>query len=168
MPRVFDKAITINVSVPIHPFQRHLDVRPEMFQEAEVASTLVICCRKHHEQRRGINASVIATEGDFTEVRHFALAHLVQNLSRLCLDRRLRFECLRRSQELQDSLRDPRTNPQHFKRRDDAVAPEYRAKPRNSGIRIVRLRIANRHHFNISGRAFNPIVEAIIGAGDEA
>src|SRR5438132_241806 len=77
MPRVFDKAITINVSVPIHPFQRHLDVRPEMFQEAEVASTLVICCRKHHEQRRGINASVIATEGDFTEVRHFADAAFI-------------------------------------------------------------------------------------------
>src|SRR5207245_9483966 len=136
MPRVFDKAITINVSVPIHPFQRHLDVRPEMFQEAEVASTLVICCRKHHEQRRGINASVIATEGDFTEVRNFALAHLVQNLSRLCLYRRLRFECLRRSQALQDYLRDPRTNPEHFKHWHHPVASEYRPKPRNAGLRI--------------------------------
>src|SRR5437660_11971032 len=99
MPRVFDKAITINVSVPIQPFQRHLDVRPEMSQEAEVSSTLVICCRKHREQRRGINASVIATESDFTEVRHLALGHLVQNLSRLCLDRRLRLQSLRRSEE---------------------------------------------------------------------
>src|SRR5437879_10357827 len=115
MPRVFDKAITINVSVPIHPFQRHLDVRPEMFQEAEVASTLVLCCRKHHEQRRGINASVKATEGDFTEVRHFALAHLVQNLSRRCLDRRLRLLCRRRSEELQISLRDRGYNAQHLK-----------------------------------------------------
>ena len=92
----------------------------------------------------------------------------MQNLPRLGVHGRLSFKRLRGGEELQDTFRDPGANPERLERCDDAVAPKHRAEPRDSSIWVMRLWVANRHHFNISRGAFNPIVETVIGAGDQA
>ena len=82
------------------------------------------------------DAAVIEAERDLTQRGHFAEPHFVENLAGFGVAIGIGIPGLRRGKKLQHAARDGRVDPQHHQRRDDAVAPERRRKPRNAGVRV--------------------------------
>ena len=80
---VFDEAVAVAVAVGLEPAQRRLDVRPELEHGGEIAGPLEVGAGEHDEERRGIDAAVVAAERHFAELGHLAEAHLVQDLAGL-------------------------------------------------------------------------------------
>ena len=82
-PRVFDEAVAVDVAVTVDPLERALDVGPDRLDQLSIAGALVVRAGEQDEQRRGVDAAVVAAERHFAEGGHFAAAHLVQNLAGL-------------------------------------------------------------------------------------
>src|SRR5439155_4986054 len=83
--RVFDKPIAVGVAVFIHPTQRRLNIWPQLLDQPAVTGAIVVCPGEHYEERCGVNRPVITAEGNLSQVRHLAVAQLVQNLAGLRL-----------------------------------------------------------------------------------
>ena len=83
LPLVLDEAVAVAVAVAVDPAQGGLDVGPERLDERPVAGALVVGAGQQDEQRRGIDAAVVAAEGHLLQRRHLAVAGLVQDLARL-------------------------------------------------------------------------------------
>ena len=165
---ILHEAGSIAIAVRVDPFQSALDVWPDLIHQRQIPGALEVGPRKHHEEWGGIDAAVIAPEGDFFRYRHFTAAHLVQDFSgfRVLLGYFLRG--LRFGQIFQDAFRHPRRGPEAFERGDDAVAAEHGAEPGHSGIRIRAFRIVFDEHPKVRRRAVEPRVETFAGSCDVA
>ena len=58
-------------------------MRPQAADEVEVAGALQVGAGQHQEERRRIDAAVVAAERHLAERRHLAAASLVQDLAGL-------------------------------------------------------------------------------------
>src|SRR5262245_3606567 len=86
---VFEKAVAIGISGAVDPGERGLDRGPQLHDDSVVAGALGIDAGEHDEERRRVDAAVVEAEGDLAQRRHLAFAHLMQNLSRLRVRRRV-------------------------------------------------------------------------------
>ena len=80
---VFDEAVAVAIPVAIDPSQRGFGIRPQRAHRLEIAGADEIFAEQQHEQRRCIDASVVASERHFAQIGHLAVAHLVQDLCRV-------------------------------------------------------------------------------------
>src|SRR2546423_3275099 len=142
MGSVFHEAVAIEIAIIVHPVEGGTNIRPYLLNESAIPGALVIGSREHDEQWRRIHGTVIFRKWNLVQVRHLAVAKLVQNLSWLGLILWINLDGLSTCQIFKYALGEFWLHPQHLHGRDDAVAAEYRAEPRNTCIRIIRLRIA--------------------------
>ena len=105
---IFDKAVAIGVAQPVDPAERRLDGRPQLRQGFLVAGALGIEAGKQHEQRRRVDAAVVLAKRHLVQRRHFPGAHLVQDLARLCIGKRIGLFRLIRGKAAQHAARDAR------------------------------------------------------------
>ncbi len=159
--RVLDEAVAVAVAVVVDPVERALDVRPDVSEELAVARAVPILAGEHHEERRRVDAAVVAAERHFAHARHLAVAHLVDDLARLRLLRLVHAVGLRRGEELEHAARDAGVDPQRLECGDDAVAAEWSAEPRHSGVRIRPILRVCDEHAQVGGRASHPLVEPL-------
>ena len=159
LPRVGDEAVGVARRARVEPGERPLDVRPDRLDEGEVRGALVVSARQRDEQRRRVDAAVVAPEGYLAERGHLALARLVENLARLGVLRGIGLGRLRLGQEREHPAGERRVDPQALERRDEPVAPEGRAVPRDAGVRVRPLGHVGRHHVDVGERAVEPLVE---------
>jgi hypothetical protein len=141
-------------------------VRPEALDELAVAGALEVLAGQHHEQRRRVDASIVAAERDLVQRRHLALPGLVQDLPGLGVLLRRDGVGLRRGEEAKHPARERRMDREHLHRGDDAVAAERRAEPRDAGVRIGALRRVGHQHPQVGRRARDPRVERLVRRGD--
>ena len=92
----------------------------------------------------------------------------MQNFSRFSFDIGIEFPGLRGSQKFQNAFGDPGAHPKHFERGNDPIAAKNRTKPGDTSVRITHFRVTKCHHFNICHGTLDPVIEAIVGAGDQA
>src|SRR5438128_1290889 len=80
---VVDEAVVIRIAPGLDPFQRALEVWPQLLDERLVAGVTEVRTGQHDEQRRRVDAAVVMAEGNLAERRHLAAPGLVQDLPRL-------------------------------------------------------------------------------------
>ena len=124
----------------------------------EVARAIEVAARQHHEERRGVHAAVVAAERDLAERGHLAAPGLVQDLARLGVAGRIGPRRLGRGQRHQHAARDGRIRPEQRERREDPVAAEDRAEPRDPRVRIRAVRRLGDHHREVRTRPLEPLV----------
>ena len=163
---IFDEIVAVGVGRPIDPAERRLDRRPQFLQRGEVAGAVEIKSRERDEQRRCVDAAVVALERDLAQRRHLAAAHLVHDLAGLRVVRRVDDGGLGRGKPAQHAARHARIEPQHFDRGDDAVAAERRRIPGDAGVGIRPLRRLGYQHVKIGHRAAQHFVEHVVRRGD--
>ena len=133
---VLHKAIAIEISRTINPLQRTLDIRPDLCDEGLIARPFVIGSGQHNEQRRRVDAAVVAAERNLIEGRHFSLACLMQNFANLGILLREHLPRLGRRQIGQHTPGDAWIDPQKFECGDEAVAAERGAEPWDPGVGV--------------------------------
>ena len=136
--------------------------------ERAVAGARVVRAGEHDEQRRRVDAAVVASERHLAEARHLAAARLVQDLARARRPAPGRRRRLGRGQVREHAARQLRIDPQELQRGDDAVAAERRAEPGHAGVRIRAVRRGRGQHADVGGRATHPLIEALARALDAA
>ena len=80
---VFNKAIPVAIAITIHPQQGSLDIRPNALDEPNIIRPLQVGAGEDYEQRRSVDASVVARERHLAQCRHFAVPGFVKNLAGL-------------------------------------------------------------------------------------
>ena len=83
--RVLDEAVAIGIAGPVDPLERAHDRRPNFVEELLIAGCRDVSAGDDNEERCRVDAAVIEAERYFTQRRHFAVAHLVQDLAWLCI-----------------------------------------------------------------------------------
>ena len=109
--RILDETVVVGVAVAVDPVKRSLDLRPDRMDEREVGRALEVGVSEHDEQRRGVDAPVVAPEWNLAQCRHFPRAHLVQDLPGLGVAGGVDFRGLRRGEEGQHAAREVRPQP---------------------------------------------------------
>ena len=69
LPAVLDEAVAVAVAVDLEPGERRLDVGPELEHGGEIAGAVEIGAGEDDEERRGVDAAVVAAEGDLRAAR---------------------------------------------------------------------------------------------------
>ena len=92
----------------------------------------------------------------------------MEDLARFGFDLRIYFGRLCGCEELQNTFRDPRIDPEHFQRCDDSIAAKNGTEPGHARVGVILLGIPQRHHLDVGGRAADPSVESIVGTGNGA
>src|SRR6202040_1554753 len=129
---IFDETVAVAVAEMVDPGKRCLGVRPQGAHRLEVTGSPEILTEQQQEQGRRVDAPIVAAEWNLTQVGHFSMAHLVQNLSGLSLAFRPRRDSLRGGKKSEHPPRDGGIEPQSHQRRDDSVAAERCAEPRDA------------------------------------
>ena len=99
-----------------------------------IARPFVIGSGQHNEQRRRVDAAVVATERNLVECRHFSFACFMQNFPDLCILLRDNLPRLGRRQISQHTPGDARIDPQKLECGDEAIAPERGTEPWDTGV----------------------------------
>ena len=94
-PLVLEVAVTVAVPVALHPVDGRARVRPEVADQLEVIRDACIGSEQHAEERRRIEAAVVAAEGHLARRRHLAVACLVDDLAGLLVARRIDLRALK-------------------------------------------------------------------------
>ena len=164
---VLDEAVAVGVAVVVDPAQGGFDVGPDRLDERPVGGAFVVGARQEHEQRRGVDAAVVAAERDFAEGGHLAAARLVEDLARLGVALGIDFRGLVGGQIGQDAAGQGRVEPEAFQSGNDAVAAEGRAEPGDAGVGIRPGRRLRDHHVQVGPRPVHPVVEAFVAAAED-
>ena len=159
---IFDKTVAIGIAASVDPAQRRLDRGPQLSQRLKVAGAFAIEPGEQDEQRRRVDTAVILRERHFAQRRHFAAAHLMQDLSGLRIGKRVDGCRLIISEPPQHAARNARIEPQHLQRRDDAVAAERGGVPGDAGIGISALRRLRHQHVEVGHRTAQHLVEYVV------
>ncbi len=162
LPRIFDETIAVAIAIAFDPFERRADMRPQLTDGLEVAGPLEIGSGEHNEERRCVDAAVVAPERHFSESRHLAMARLMQDFARLRVRDGIGVDGLHRGEALENASGDRRIEPQSFESRDDPVPPEYRAKPGNAGVRIRAFGEVRLQHIKIGDAAASRLIEDMV------
>src|SRR5882757_5646467 len=83
-PTVFYESVSILISVNVDPRKRQFNVWPERVYEVKVTGAPIKRSRQHHKQWGRINTAVVASERDFSQRRHFAVAGFMHDFAGLC------------------------------------------------------------------------------------
>ena len=162
---VFDEAVAVAVAVVVHPVQRRLDVRPQPLRERDVAGALEMRAGQRHEERRRIDAAVVAAERHLAEDGHFAIARFVQDLAGLRVGMRVDGGGLRRRQMPEHAGGDGGIEPQRRQGGDQGVATEHGAEPRHARVGVGPLGSFRQKHVEIGDAAADGFVEAFVARG---
>src|SRR5205814_6153464 len=127
-----------------------------------VSGAPVVRAGKDDEKGGCIDRSIITLERNLAQDGHLACACLVKDFAWLCILLGVLCIRLRSSQIRQDAAREGGIKPHALERGNNSVLPKFRAKPRNTSVRIRSIRSFGPHHFKIGERAIQPIVELLI------
>ena len=117
-----------------------------------------------NEQRRRIDASVIAGERHLAQSRHFAIAHFVQYLTGRGVTRRINRGRLGCGQKAKHPLGDRGIDPQGEQGGQQPVASKRRAEPGYPGKRVRPLLGVGDQHVQIRDRAARYLIEQRVRA----
>ena len=157
--RVVDKAVAVGIAAPLDPRHRGLERWPKPVDEGEIARASRIGACEQHEQRRRVDAAVIATKRHFAQRRQLAFARFVQNLARRRVVEGGSFVRLIFGQELQHAARNGGIEPEQLQCGDDAVASERGGEPGNPRVRIRPGGQLRGEQREIRARLFDPHLE---------
>ena len=104
-------------------------------------------------------AAVVASERHLAEGRHLPMTDLVQDLAGLGISGGVGPIGLVHGEVGEDAARKLRRDPQRLQGRDDPVAPEDRAEPRDPGVGVDAMPSARGEHRQVRRAAVNPFVE---------
>ena len=136
LPAVLDEAVAVAVAVDLDPGQRRLDVGPELEHGGEIAGAVEVGAGQHDEERRRVDAAVVAAERHLPELGHLAEAHLVQDLAGLGVGGGVDLGRLGGGEVAQHAAGDLRVEPERLQRGDQRVAAEDGGEPGDAGIGI--------------------------------
>ena len=136
-------------------------MRPEPPEKCAIARSIEVRAGEDDEQRRRVDAAVIAAERHFAEAGHFTGARLVQDLARLRVLLRAHGIGLGRGEIGEHAAGDIGTDPKGLQSGNNSVAAEGRAEPWDACIRIVAVRRARREHSQVGRRPPHPLIEAL-------
>src|SRR3954463_13815266 len=80
--RILNEPISIDIAVSIDPVNRPENMWLKSPVDVDVAGPVEHLGRKPDEKRRGIDRPVIGNMGHFLQPSHFAVSHLMEDLSR--------------------------------------------------------------------------------------
>ena len=166
MPRIFDKAVSIRVAKRVDPLQTRLDIRPDRGDRFDVPGPVEIHASQHDIERRGIDGAVIEPERHFAQTRHFPVPGFMQDLAWLRAGERIEGFCLGRGEKMQNTFRDGGIQPQEQHGRDDSIASENRAVPRNAGVGIKPMARPRHQHVEVGGGLPADFIEEFVRAFD--
>jgi hypothetical protein len=66
-PRIFDKSVAVDITVPVDPLQRQLDVGPNGLDKGVISRALVVCGRQNDEEGGRVYRAVVPLERNLTE-----------------------------------------------------------------------------------------------------
>ena len=150
----------------VDPGQCGVDVWPQRGECRDVAGALEVGAGQHHEQRRGIDAAVIAAERHLAQLGHLAAAHLVQDLAGFGLVLRVERGRLLLREEAQHAAGHGRVECEAQQGGDQRVAAEHRAEPGDAGVGIGAGRLLGDEHAQIVGRAVHRLREILVRRRD--
>jgi hypothetical protein len=160
---IFDKAVAIAVAIPINPFERRLDMRPESPNCLEIAGAFKIGACQHDKKWRRIDAAVVAAERHLAQAGHFAVTRFMKDFAWLGVGAGVDGGGLSGRKVRQHPARDCGIEPQRFQGRDDAVAPEDRTVPGDAGVGIGPLWQMGHQNIEIGDAAVDRFIEDLIG-----
>src|SRR5690242_6356941 len=160
MAGIFQEAIAIDIAVAIHPVEGPLDIAPDGSDEWEIGSALVVGGSQHDKKRSGIDAAVVAAEGDFLQRGHLAFSQFVKNLAGLGILLGNNTIGLSLGEETQNAFGQTWFGPQNFIGGKEAVAAKYGIEPGHAGVGVGAFRIAHGHHFEVGLGAKEPVIES--------
>jgi len=102
---IFDETIAIRIARSIDPAERRFDRRPQLDYRLAVAGALHIKTGKQNEEGGRVDAAVIEPKRHLVQRRHFAAAHLMQDLAGFGVGERIVFGGLMRRQPAQHAAR---------------------------------------------------------------
>src|SRR5690606_23154105 len=117
------------------------------------------------EQRRGVDAAVVVTEGDLSEIRHLAPPALVEDLAGGGVPL---WDLLRRlvgGEVADDAPSQVRLEPEALEGCDDAVTAEGGAEPGDAGVGVRTLVRRCREQVDVVEGALQPGVQEIVRGG---
>jgi hypothetical protein len=155
---IFDETVTVTIAVSFDPGERCLDVRSQKAHRCKVAGPPEILPEQQQEQGRRVDASIVAAERHLAQIRHFSMAHLVQNFPGLGVAFRRHRRRLGGGEKPEHAPRDVGIQPQGHQRRDDTVAPERGAEPPDPGIGVRFLGRVGDQHVQVRDGAPNHFV----------
>src|SRR4051794_9529850 len=101
--------------------------------DIDVAGPVEHLGRKPDEKRRGINRPVIGNMGHFLQPSHFAVSHLVEDLSRSLIGEWVDVFTLQRRKEVKSLNGGFRVEMQRLQTHNQAVTPKWSNKPGYAG-----------------------------------
>ncbi len=131
-PLVLDEPVAVAVAVLVDPSQRRERRPAQLVDESRVVRPPPDLGEQHEEQRRRVDGAVVAVE---PVRRGLAAPHLVDDLARLGVPRRVVGDRLQRRELAERAARELGPEQQRLQRRDQRVAPEHRHEPRHAGGR---------------------------------
>src|SRR5262245_39937150 len=134
---VLYEPIAIEIPRAINPLQGKHNIRPNLRDKGLIARPFVIGSGQHNEQRRRIDAAVVAAVRNLVEGRHLSIACFIQNFANLCILLRENLPRLGRRQIGQNTLGDAWVDPQKFNGGDETIASERGAEPWDTGVRVL-------------------------------
>src|SRR5579862_4465673 len=167
-PMVLNEAVSVRIAVAVDPLERSLHIGPDRLDEGDIRGAPVVSTGQHDKQRSGIDAAVIAGEGNLSKRGHLAAASLVQNLAGLSILVGVAVAGLGLGEEGQDTARDVGRQPQALESCDDAVASEWRVEPGDSRVGIQPYWSRGQQHVHIGRRAREPRVQLSVRRLDRA
>ena len=166
MPRIFDKTVSIRVAEGVDPLQSRLDIRPDRGDRFDIPGPVEIHASQHDIERRGIDGAVIEPERHFAQPRHFPVPGFMQDLAWLRAGERIEGFRLGRGEKMQNPFGDGRVEPQEQHGRDDPIASENRAVPRNARVGIKPMAGPRHQHVEVGGGLPADIIEKFVRAFD--
>ena len=125
---VLDEAVPVAVAVLVDPAERAQRRLLEPPHERRVVRPAPDLGEEDQVEGRGVEGAVVAGEPC---LRGLAVAHLVHDLARLGVDRRIVLACLQLSEHLERASRELGPEEQRLQARDQRVAPEHGHEPRH-------------------------------------
>ncbi len=167
LPRIFDKPVPIRVAKPIDPLQSRLDIWPDRGDRFDVPGPVEIHASQHDIERRRIDSPVIEPERHFAQTCHFPVPGFMQDLARLRAGERIKGFRLGRGEKAKNAFGDGRVQPQEQHGRDDSIASESRAVPRNARVGIKPPITCPRHqHVEVGGGLPADFIEKFVRTFD--
>ena len=123
---VLDEAVAVEVAVLVDPGERAQRGLPEVADERRVARPAPDLGEEDEVERRRVNRAVVAREPRFGSL---AVAHLVDDLAGLGVDRRVVLGRLQRGEDTERVVRELRPEEERLQARDQRVAAEDRHEP---------------------------------------
>ncbi len=130
---VGDVAVAQQIGVLVDPVQRRPRLVLELAHELPVPGPAFVLVEQHDVQRRRVGAAVIGRMRPLLERRHLAVAHLVQDPTRVLVAEVVDLRALPQPEHAKRGGRELRRERQRLQAGEDAVPAEHGHEPRQTG-----------------------------------